>query len=376
MALLDQLFGQQPQDNGGLVQNILSQRFAPSQQDAAQATYQTLTSPQPVSSYTTQAQRLQAPMAVASQLGNLQQQGEQTRALQMQNQMTQFNMPFIQGQMQDLYNQPQNGNAPAQGQSPGLPPVGFNAPNNQSAPDPRLKRAELAAMMGNKPLSETIMAEYNADPNVIRKKKEAETQGTDIENAQKGVVGIDSRLQNAIDILNEQIDLAPKTYSGWMGEQQEKMERNYANINPKGEFPNLVAQTKFTQNNANLFTQELPAIMQGMPGSRMDIPLINAIKNASQVNEYGAPAEKTAALQNLKTLLMKYQQNTHNYAKQMGGGETPIEPVNDANPPYQEIPAQGGIGGKNQQQSSEGQLQTKTINGQTFINKNGTWYHQ
>lgn len=160
---------------------------------------------------------------------------------------------------------------------------------------------------------------------------QAEKTGQNIADVNKGVAGIDSRLQNAISILNDQIKLAPATYSGKVGEYQLERQRDLANFGIKTQGPS--DQTQFEQNNANLFTQELPAIISGMPGSRLDIPLVNAIKKASQINEYGTPEEKIAAAQNLKGLLYKLQQNTHNNAKEMGAPPLPIPPIDDPNPP-------------------------------------------
>lgn len=158
----------------------------------------------------------------------------------------------------------------------------------------------------------------------------ATTQAKNSTEAAKGVAGIDSRIQNAINILNDQIDLAPKTASGKAGEYQVDAERNLANLGENFDLP--TNQTKFEQNNANLFTQELPAIISGMPGSRLDIPLVNAIKKASAINEYGTTPEKIASAQNLKGLLQKYQQNTHQNAQAMGAGNIPIPAINDRNP--------------------------------------------
>lgn len=159
---------------------------------------------------------------------------------------------------------------------------------------------------------------------------EAEEKGKNIVDANKGVAGIDSRIQNAINILDDQIDIAPKTVAGKSGEYLVDAERNLSNLGIKFDTP--VNQQKFEQNNANLFTQELPAIISGMPGSRLDLPLVKAIKDASAINENGTIEEKIASAQNLKSLLQKYQQNTHNYATAIGGGNAPIASVNDRNP--------------------------------------------
>lgn len=222
MAILDQLFGIQPQqqDAGGLVQSILSQRFQPTMQDVNQSAFET-----GVGRYSAPTQAMTARIApgmdTATRLAQLEQQGAQTQQLNLQNQMTQFQMPF----MQDIYRQLYGGqsppsidnNAPPVGfptgqpdntappQASGAPPIGFPPPANQSAPsvvDPRIKKAELAAAMGNKPLSEALMAEYNADPNVIQQKERATKRGAqDVEDTVQArgtqdVIGIYNKLKS------------------------------------------------------------------------------------------------------------------------------------------------------------------------------------
>ena len=170
-------------------------------------------------------------------------------------------------------------------------------------------------------------------------KAAGETQGKNVAEAQKSVIGIDTRLQNAINILNDQIKLAPNTYAGGVGKAQLGLQRNASN------FPFLSSmvgqphpeQTLFEQNNANLFTQELPAIMAGLGQSRIDIPLVNAIKDASAIYQWGSTNEKIQAAQNLKGLLLKAQQNVHQNAAGLGAGNTPIPQYTDTNPPQADL---------------------------------------
>src|SRR5690242_3187366 len=74
MAILDQLFGLQPQSNqgaGGLVQSILSQRFQPSPEDINQATAMSGISRNYVSPSAAMQQRIAPAMQVAGTLGQL-----------------------------------------------------------------------------------------------------------------------------------------------------------------------------------------------------------------------------------------------------------------------------------------------------------------
>lgn len=203
MAILDQLFGIQPQgqDTGGLVQSILSQRFQPSPDDVNLAMSQTATG-----RYTTpsmaMAARIAPGMDTATRLAQIEQQGAQTQGLNLQNQMTEFQLPFIQDQMRQLYggmNPPvgfgggQN-NQPTQNSN--LPPVGFG---NQE--DPRLREAHIAALLHNKELSDVDLARYNADPSVVERKSAAEKKGAqnveDIVQARgtQDVVGLYNKLK-------------------------------------------------------------------------------------------------------------------------------------------------------------------------------------
>lgn len=188
MPILDQLFGIQPQqDTGGLVQGILSQRFQPTPQDVNEATTQSVIGRMPTP-YDTMQQRVAPGVDIASKLAQIQQQGEQTRALQMQNQMTQFQMPFIQGQMQDLYgsvNAPSTGGAAPDSNavpSGGLTPPGAapaSSTQTDMANDQRLKKANLAAMMGNKELYDFYMKSYLNDPTVQATQEAAKTTATE-----------------------------------------------------------------------------------------------------------------------------------------------------------------------------------------------------
>lgn len=183
MAILDQLFGIQPQqDQGGMVQSILSQRFQPSPDDVNLAMSQTATG-----RYTTPSMAMTARIApgmdTATRLAQIEQQGAQTQSLNLQNRMTEFQLPFIEDQMRQLYG--------------GMnPPVGFG-----SQEDPRLREAHIAALLHNKELSDVDLARYNADPNVVERKSAAEKKGAqnveDIVQARgtQDVVGLYNKLK-------------------------------------------------------------------------------------------------------------------------------------------------------------------------------------
>lgn len=334
MALLDQLFGQQPQGDGGMVQNILQQRFAPTPDDASQAAYQTIFSPQPVSSNQVMQQRIAVPLDTATRLAQIQQQGEQARELQMKNQMTQFQMPFLQGQMQDLYGasqpqQPQNGGfmPPAQvpQQNGSMPPVGFPANQNQSsAPDSRLKKAELAAMMGNKPLSEAIMAEYNADPNVISGKETATKEGGNAADAGKTLNVMSANLPVVMQRLQEMEDAVPNASYG-LG----------VNNEGTGLKQQAASQFGYDKNNAILQQRAAQGILPELgpqlaqAGIRGNKFLETLASSASGLNLAASPEAKTAAIQGLRE---QYISNLKSTARQVRaqGGQAPSDAEIDA----------------------------------------------
>lgn len=172
--------------------------------------------------------------------------------------------------------------------------------------------------------------------------KGAETTAVDIADnineAQKNVATIDARIPNAMKILDDQISLAPNTFVGKdTGRIGERLSGDIAGLGGAAD-PTLASQTKFEQNNAALFNQELPAIMGALNSGRIDIPLVDAIKEASAIDEYGTPEQKVMAAQNLKGLLLKAQENAHGYLAKIGdqptatGGRNASQPNAPAQP--------------------------------------------
>lgn len=151
------------------------------------------------------------------------------------------------------------------------------------------------------------------------------------EEAVKGAATIDSRIDNAKSMINEM--LYGKDKSGQVltsGNTNNGVAAN-ATYGPMSEYHALshdmwnddtsVSNAKFQQLNANLFTQELPGIVAAS-GGRVDIPLINAIQDASAVPLHESPSAKIERLHGLADLLEKVRENAHN---QVGNvtGESP-----------------------------------------------------
>lgn len=358
MALLDQLFGNQQQGDGGMVQNILQQRFQPTQDDALQAGAQGAMQRGYVSPYAVQMQRLQAPMAVAGQLSNMDLQGQQAQALQLQNQMTRFQQPFLQGQMADLYGQTGNqppvgfpqGQPQAQPQQNGsMPPVGFPANQNQAAaPDPRLKKAELAAMMGNKPLSEAIMAEYNADPAVVAQKAEAGKTG---ENAAANTLQANKsdELTKRLEMnLNAMLQLNQNVPSSGFVPAKAKIYMSQGmganDMGDKG--AGAAAANQWDQiNNQQIISEIQQFIASGGGNTRTNQTLERIVKAASGIDKEALPASREKQIMNALAEI----HNKNVSAGNLAGGKQP----------YQQIPVNDG----EQQQPQSGRISIITPDG-------------
>ncbi len=335
MALLDQLFGLQPQgqDAGGLVQNILQQRFQPSPQDAAQATYQSVFSPQPVSSQATMAQRMALPMQIAGQLGGLEKTGAETQGLNLQNQMQAFQMPYVQEMYRQMYGGgqppigfPQDGQQQPQ-QTNGIPPVGFP----QGGIDPRLKEARLAAMMGNKSLADSDMAIYNEDPNVVAGKAQAGKTG---ENAAANVLQADksNELTKRLEMnLHAMLDLNPNVPSSGFVPSSAKIYMSQGmganDMGDKG--AGAAAANQWDQiNNQQIISEIQQFIASGGGNTRTNQTLERIVKAASGIDKNALPASREAQIKNALAEI----QNKNVSAGNLAGG----------NQSYQKIPVTGG----------------------------------
>lgn len=337
MALLDQLFGIQPQgqDAGGLVQSILSQRFQPSPQDAAAATYQTAFSPQPISAYTTQAQRVALPMQTAGQLGGLEKTGAETQGLNLQNQMQAFQMPYVQEMYRQMYGGgqppvgfPQDGQQqPTPPQGNGMPPVGFQ----QGGVDPRLKEARLAAMMGNKGLSDADMAIYNEDPNVVSRKSEAGKTG---ENAAANTLQAQKseELTKRLEMnLHAMLDLNPNVPSSGFVPSSAKIYMSQGmganDMGDKG--AGAAAANQWDQiNNQQIISEIQQFIASGGGNTRTNQTLERIVKAASGIDKNALPGSREAQIKNALAEI----QNKNVSAGNLAGGKNS----------YQKIPVTGG----------------------------------
>jgi hypothetical protein len=144
--------------------------------------------------------------------------------------------------------------------------------------------------------------------------KALEERNTEILAAEKGVQQILSRLPSMKQKLSDMNALAPNTLSGvgvvpsqdsndamgWKGELKNQMGVNTKNINNTATFKNL---------NDQLFVNEIPALMNGASGMRMDIPLVKGVKSAS-----GVPMELNGAgkQQVIGTLNENFDQTKNN----------------------------------------------------------------
>lgn len=149
-------------------------------------------------------------------------------------------------------------------------------------------------------------------------------QGENVAEANKGEASIDSRIGNAKAIIAQMKALAPTVPYGphGMGEAQ----ADFSDTPIIGNGKASAARHQFETLNNNLFTQELPGIVQSS-GGRIDIPLVNAIKSASSVDPDIHPYAKQQALDTLSGLLDKVQQNAANYKGALQG-----QPVQNAAP--------------------------------------------
>lgn len=140
-------------------------------------------------------------------------------------------------------------------------------------------------------------------------------QGKNLAEAQKGQSLIDARFDNSQAILSEMRRLAART-SG--GPSEAIMEPLHRGLNDQ-----TSADNKSFENLAsNQLTTALAPIVQGS-GGRIDIPLLNAIKDAESVQLSDSQKGKTAVIDNLSNMLRIQQQNAHNLTQNLGGGAQP-----------------------------------------------------
>lgn len=197
------------------------------------------------------------------------------------------------------------------GAVPVVPPPTWQAPPTASVP-----QADNVQGFGMDPIKKAA--------DIANATKTAENLAT----ATQGAATIDSRIANAKDMINRMLygedakgnilpgndtskGMAANATYGFSPESKmdlhDQLNDNISAVN-----------ARFQQLNSNLFTQELPGIVQSS-GGRIDIPLINAIKDASSVPMGESPQAKIVRLNGLSDLLDKVQQNAHNQVGNISG---------------------------------------------------------
>lgn len=322
---------QQPQQSQGIVPDILSARFAPSMQDVGNADFQTGINHSLVTPQTVELQRL-APLM---KLSELQQQQEQTRAMQMKNQMTAFQMPLMQSTMQRLYGQGQPQNISAQmqanaAQQPGAQsqPMQGNAVPYQE--DQRITMAKLAAGMGNEGLSKAYMQDYENDPNVIARKatitSESQKTGDNTAEANKTLNVMQANLPTVLQRLSQMKGAATDASYGFgVNGEGEGFKQQYHNqINDSTSQANAILRQRAAQ---GVLPELGPQLAQaGIKGNKF---LETLSSSASGLNLGDSPDAKQAAIEGLK---QQYINNLKSTARQVTqyGGKAPSEADIDA----------------------------------------------
>lgn len=122
-----------------------------------------------------------------------------------------------------------------------------------------------------------------------------------------------SRLPSIFDKTQQMRELAPKTGSGLVGRMNVAASGN----NPFGKGIDQGNQHDFETLNNQLFVNELPGLSKGM--GRLDLPIINAAKVASQVPEWDKVYGKTKLLDTLDgSLLGGLQASINKYETESG----------------------------------------------------------
>ncbi len=344
-GILDTLFGQQqPQDQGGLVQSILSQRFQPSPDNINMATAQSAMSRNYVSPTAVMTQGIAPGMDTATRLAQIEQQGAQTQGLNLQNQMLQARMQYMQSRMGGGMQPPVgfNNDQPAPPMQNGaLPPVGFNAPTNQNQPaggDPRYTQAiNDAWMLDPNQVPKLEQSQIENDPANVQRKSKSEATGKD-EAANTLLASKSDELTKRLEMnLNAMLELNPNVPSGgfvpagghtylsqatganqWMGDM---------GIGDKG--AGALAANQWDQiNNQQIISEIQQFIASGGANTRTNQTLERIVKAASGIDKNGLPASREAQIKNALAEI----QNKNVSAENIAGG----------NKSYQPIPVQGG----------------------------------
>lgn len=155
----------------------------------------------------------------------------------------------------------------------------------------------------------------------------AKAKQAEVLAAQKGVQQILSRLPSMKAKLQQMNSLAPKTISG-MGVQPppdsnetyglkgQLMEQFPQSFDPDDK---IGATSAFKSLNDQLFVNEIPALMNGASGMRMDIPLVKGVKSASGVPLDLPPKDKQQVITTLNDNFDQTRDNALSYYKNLTG---------------------------------------------------------
>ena len=240
-----------------------------------------------------------------------------------------FNPVMANPGMASTVNRAVAGTDPTTGNNMNVPPLPVQGNNGRSP-------AATAGMVGSTGLvtstpqpSQGGAPVFGIDP--VQKAADvaaATKTGENLAEANKGAATIDSRISNAKDMINRMLygedskgNLLPgKDTSKGMAANATYgayPETSMALHNSANDDTSAI-NGRFQQLNSNLFTQELPGLAQSL-GGRADLPVINAIKDASAIPMNESPKAKILRLQGLLNTLDKVQQNAHNQVENISG---------------------------------------------------------
>lgn len=168
-------------------------------------------------------------------------------------------------------------------------------------------------------------------------KAEAEKEGENVGEAQKTYASISSRIDNAKKIIKKMKSLSEKMPDRGPFQKEVWLSKHL------GDQKLEAAVNSFENLNENLFTQELPGVIP--PGSKLDIPIVNALATASKVNPKQSHTSRIEILSNLEDLLDKAKANAQKNYGLLSGKELPMaegtESVTSSPITHKYIPGKG-----------------------------------
>lgn len=157
--------------------------------------------------------------------------------------------------------------------------------------------------------------------------EQAKAKNTEVLAAEKGVQQILSRMPSMKAKLSQMNQLAPNTISGMgvvpsqdsnesFGLKGQLMEQFPKQLDPNDQ---IGATSTFKNLNDQLFVNEIPALMNGASGMRMDIPLVKGVKSASGVPLEIPGKDKQQVIATLNDNFDQTRNNALSYYKNLTG---------------------------------------------------------